>query len=264
MRRARRIASAGIVAIAFACGFNSAATLLAQPIAKSPAPKAVPSETTPSETTTTPDSAAAPLAATPNTVRRAIVSPKLLRYAERIVRQYDIDKSGELGPEEWKAMRGEPAVADLNHDGNITVTEFAQHVADFGAGRAIRLAANQGSPLSPEETAAGAVPGGTGIGGANTETAEAEAAAAMNRDPRRSLKYFATLPAGIPAWFVERDADGDSQLTLAEYSPKLMKNDIADFNRFDANHDGLLTPQEFLRAEKAPKGAAGSALPGSQ
>lgn len=258
MRRARRIASAGIVAIAFVSGFNSGATSLAQPIAKTPAPNAVPSKTT-----TTSESATGPLVASPNRVRRAIVSPKLLRYAERIVHQYDVDKSGELGPDEWKAMHGEPALADLNHDGKITVTEFAQHVADFGAGRAIRLAANQGSPLSPEADA-GPGPGGTGIAGTNTETAEAEAAAAMNRDPRRSLKYFATLPAGIPAWFVERDADGDSQLTLAEYSPKLMKNDIADFNRFDANHDGLLTPQEFLRAEKAPKGATGSALPDSQ
>lgn len=184
---------------------------------------------------------------------RAIVTPKLLRYAERVVRQYDVNADGQLSAEEWKAMRGDPAAADLNRDGQITVAEFAQHVADFGAGRAIRLSISAGGALAQAE------PAGEPAAEPSAQPGSEPAPPAI--DPRRRLKYFAASPAGVPGWFIERDADGDSQLTLAEFSPKLLKNEITDFNRLDLNHDGLLTPQEFLRADKIrkPDAAAGEA-----
>lgn len=172
------------------------------------------------------------------------VSPKLLRYAQRIVDKYDADKSGDLTLEEARGMTGKPSAADSNRDGKITVREFAEHAARFGAGRAIRLTRAGDGPLAHSQ-AAGQPPVADAPPATKTAT---EATAA--RDPRRNLKYFAALPAGVPSWFVERDSDGDGQLSLAEFSPKLLKSEIDEFNRHDVNQDGIVTAKEVLGSAK--------------
>jgi hypothetical protein len=70
------------------------------------------------------------------------------------------------------------------------------------------------------------------------------------------LQFFAPLPAGTPSWFVERDRDGDAQLTLAEFSPRLRTTEIGEFKRYDLNGDGLLTVTELTKAASKPSGAA--------
>jgi hypothetical protein len=182
----------------------------------------------------------APQALQPATRGSGAVSPKLLRYAERTVRKHDSNHNGQLDADEWAALQGQPSAIDTNGDGRITVEEFAQHAADFGAGRAIRLSSAMQQPAENPPTAD-----------------QPPAAAAAATDPRRSLKYFASLPAGLGPWFIERDADGDGQLTLAEYSPKLLRSELDDFARLDSNRDGVLTAQEYLRAGKETS-AAGS------
>lgn len=177
------------------------------------------------------------------------VSPKLLRYAERIVHKYDADKSGDLTLDETRGMTGKPAAADSNRDGKITVREFAEHAARFGAGRAIRLTHAGDGPLAQSQGAGQ----GAGTEAAPAATTATESTAA--RDPRRDLKYFAALPAGVPSWFVERDGDGDGQLSLAEFSPKLLKSEIAEFNRHDSNQDGIVTAKELLGSVKDPAAA---------
>lgn len=181
------------------------------------------------------------------------VSPKLLRYAERIVHKYDADKSGDLTLDEVRGMTGKPAAADSNLDGKITVREFAEHAARFGAGRAIRLTHAGDGPLAQSQGAG--QPAGAEAAPATTTAAESTAA----RDPRRDLKYFAALPAGVPSWFVDRDSDGDGQLSLAEFSPKLLKSEIAEFHRHDSNQDGIVTAKELLGSAKDPAAAGGEA-----
>lgn len=149
-------------------------------------------------------------------------------------------------------MRGEPGLADLNHDGQVTAEEFAQYIANFSAGRAIRLA----TPASGQIVQGPGQETGNLAGNSSSGDTQAEPDAgqsAQPRDIRRDLKFFATLPAGVPPWFIERDTDGDGQLTLSEFSPKLHKAEVDDFNRHDLNRDGILTVQEYLRASKDPK-----------
>ncbi len=164
------------------------------------------------------------------------VSSKVLRYAERIVRLHDANGDGQLDPDEWRSMQGRGAAADLNGDGRITIGEFAQHVANYSVGRRIRLATPRESVVATPE---GALPPG------DTSLPATPADPAM-LDGRRNLKYFTPVPAGVPAWFVERDADGDAQLTMAEYSPKLRSSEVAEFRKYDANGDGLLTAAELV------------------
>ncbi len=198
---------------------------------------------------------------TPPPAPAGTVTAKLIRYGQRIVRKYDADGDGRLSQQEWAAMQGAPRNADLDRDGQITAAEFALYAANYGAGRRIRLS-TRGETVPTSNPAGvqqlGAQPPIGQPAGAqplSTEPGGAPAAAALDTDPqkaaaerRRDLKYFAPLPAGVPGWFVERDRDGDAQLTLAEFSPKLRSTEVAEFKRYDVNGDGLLTPAELSRS----------------
>ncbi|MBI3836465.1 MAG: hypothetical protein HY288_00850 [Planctomycetia bacterium] len=193
----------------------------------------------------------------------AAVTAKLLRYAQYIVRQYDTNKTGQLESDEWRSMRGQPELADLNHDGVITVEEFAQYCANYGAGRAIRLSTLPGDVATHDRSQDSSPRGDDPRSSDANGTGNSEPSQLSEKpDRRRDTKYFASLPSGVPQWFIQRDADGDGQLTLSEYSPKLLKSEIDDFNRYDSNRDGILTVQEFLRAGKDAKSKAGATAAG--
>ena len=182
------------------------------------------------------------------------ITSKLFRYAKRVVKRYDTNGDGRLDEAEWTSMRGNPATADLNRDSQITIDEFARFVASYGAGRRIRLSATR-DPIA-ERNPIGRQPG----------VSESEAANAdqLALERRRGLKYFSQLPDGVPSWFVERDADGDAQLTLAEFSPKLRAREVAEFKGYDVNGDGLLTAAELSgRARKEGEGTPNPAIPAS-
>ncbi|WP_145417542.1 EF-hand domain-containing protein [Planctomycetes bacterium K23_9] len=50
---------------------------------------------------------------------------KLVRYAERIIGRYDKNKDGALVASEWGSMLMNPAPADGNRDGRVTIEEYA-------------------------------------------------------------------------------------------------------------------------------------------
>jgi hypothetical protein len=178
------------------------------------------------------------------------VSAKLLRYSQRLIDRHDTNRDGHLDATEWSALQGQPAQADLNRDGQVTADEFARYAAGYGAGRRIRLSTRgdviPGEPAQPD-------------GGATATNPQANPADPLAVDQRRGLQYFAPLPGGTPSWFAERDKDGDAQLTLAEFSPRLRTTEIGEFKRYDLNGDGLLTVAELTKAaSKTTAPAAGA------
>ncbi len=56
-----------------------------------------------------------------------------------------------------------------------------------------------------------------------------------------------TLPRGLPDWFMERDTDGDGQLTINEFAPDGSAAQRRLFAEYDQNGDGVITPEEVLR-----------------
>ena len=191
------------------------------------------------------------------------IPAKVLRHAGRTIQRYDANGDGRLDKAEWSRIPGDPRAADLNHDGMITLDELAQYMADYGRRRRIRLI----SPLvdeakeypallnpttaaeTPQKHEQNAVPQGAGT----TANAVADAAGATSPpasvDGKKPTKFYVpgSRLAGLPDWFKARDADGDGQLTQAEFAPGGSKSDVDQFSRFDRNGDGVVTAEECAR-----------------
>jgi hypothetical protein len=61
------------------------------------------------------------------------------------------------------------------------------------------------------------------------------------------------LPKDMPDWFLEKDTDGDGQVDMAEYASDWTPSTVAEFNRYDLNHDGVITPAECRKAAEGPR-----------
>ncbi|MGD9644393.1 MAG: hypothetical protein AB7U73_01690 [Pirellulales bacterium] len=172
------------------------------------------------------------------------VSPKVVRYAERLVRRYDEDQDGQLSASEWEPFGDAFRVSDLSRDGIITTDEVARRIAAYARRRTLH-SMPLSAPTPAEIAAAGpATPGGV--------SPTANGAASPVAAPSVSRRYFIPaerLPNGLPEWFDERDSDGDGQLTLAEFSPDGRPEQALEFESFDENRDGVITSQEGARVQ---------------
>jgi len=194
-------------------------------------------------------------------------SGKILRYAAKLIEQYDKDRDGQLNAEEWALMRGTPRLNDLDQDGVVTERELAERIAVYSQRRAVRL-----MPLSRE--LAGIGNGAGRFAGVTTAAEPANPLVPRPEEPvvsdatTRAKKYHvrqAQLPQGLGEWFVDKDADGDGQITMTEFSARLTEVEASQFARFDLNGDGVIVPLEFLRADENERAqqAAVAAGPGT-
>lgn len=195
------------------------------------------------------------------------VPAKVYRYARRLVEQYDRNGDGKLQEEEWQRMHGQPARVDANGDRVITAEELTQWIAAFGAQRKLRLVqpvtaetaepavparpsgqeqakAGDDSPASPPEQA-----------GPSGEATPLPPPAGV-RAPASQARFHVSakrLPPGLPPWFLQRDTNGDGQITFSEFASKATAEDRREFSRYDLNGDGVVTPQECTKNVKAAK-----------
>jgi len=188
----------------------------------------------------------------------AVVPAKVWRYAEQWFARCDADGDGKLTAKEWPQPTG--SAVDADQDGLVTVEELAQHIADFGRHRRIRLMpASVGgllplpSLLAPDVAGAeGPATLGETDGSQSPDDAPADTVDQAKSDSHErssDRKYFVSpsrLPPGLPDWFLKRDADGDGQLTLSEYAESGSASADKEFGRYDRNRDGLVTPREVV------------------
>ena len=182
---------------------------------------------------------------TPTVLKEASTPSKVLRYSQYLLNLYDTDRDGVLQKSEWKLMHGKPELIDTNGDGDISVEEMTRWVTGYGRRK-------QSGNIAPTETA---IPESTPPTSKPSATPEADAppqsASTSNGerlvDRAKETKYYVSpkrLPAGLPEWFVQRDLDGDGQLTFSEYSPNSVAAELVEFEGYDANGDGVVTAKE--------------------
>ncbi|MEZ6073792.1 MAG: hypothetical protein R3C10_26815 [Pirellulales bacterium] len=183
---------------------------------------------------------------------------KIERYAGRLMAKYDLNGDLLLEQSEWIAMHGDPAgTMDLDGDGVITIDEIVNRVSDYGR-RSLRVVPNV--PLHFADTSQDT----TNIDAASRTTYrvhpdDSQANDSANGQPnspevRMMRRFFvipSQLPQGIAGWFLDNDADGDGQVTMAEFSANWTEVEAAQFASYDLNGDGVITAAECVRAETA-------------
>jgi hypothetical protein len=214
------------------------------------------------------------------------VPAKVLRYAQRLLKTYDADGDGQLQPAEWQNLPADARGADANGDGVITLDELAAYIARYGKQHSLRTvvplappaetapvfapvaeagsrgAGEQGSGGQQAKSAEIAVAGPTDISGQEGRTADGEKSERPAKPIGTKFHVSASrLPPGLPDWFRQRDLDGDGQLTLSEFAPNPAQAQIDEFNRLDANHDGVVTAREYMQAVSPKKTAKPSKPP---
>lgn len=180
----------------------------------------------------------------PSTSVNRSESDRLRDYAVSLVDKYDKNGDKMLQASERTEMRGKPAQADLNHDDVITVDELVTHLSPKPAG-------STATRSRPTTTASSASRGGDSeptqrVYGRSSTTKKSD----KSDDKRKSYRFTSPaerLPAGLPSWFKSRDANGDGQVAMHEYSRRWSDRTAAEFVRYDKNNDGVITPAEASR-----------------
>jgi len=170
----------------------------------------------------------------------AAVDDRTRAFVDERFRRYDRNQSGMLEKEEWGEMRGDPNAMDRNRDGRLTREEYTAGVAEY-----MRSRSGGGS--------GGSRGGGFGGGpsGPPSDSQAAGVASKSESESRKSYRFVSPterLPEGLPSWFSQRDRNGDAQVAMAEYSSFWSPESAREFARYDINGDGIVTPQECLKA----------------
>lgn len=147
------------------------------------------------------------------------------------MKQYDKNGNGQLEKEEWMEMKPEYRAADKDHNGIITLDELTEF-----------LAADSGS--GPRQS--------SGVAVASSAGANNAAAGNAGKSKFHSPTPIERLPKDIPSWFITADKDGDGAVTMSEYIKVKGDTEAAakEFAQYDLNNDGVITPQEAMKAPK--------------
>ncbi len=189
------------------------------------------------------------------------VPAKLYRFAERVIAKYDRDGDGELDNAELTAAPESIRQAERNDQGRVGVNELADHLAAYARSRSLRRDSQawQNMPEFPpllQPSTPGNPAGDRPAPGLGEPEEKAKPTGPRSNRPTAERRFYippSQFPAGLPDWFLQRDADGDGQLTLTEFAPSGGAATVAEFHRYDLNHDGLATPEEILQVLKAAK-----------
>jgi hypothetical protein len=176
------------------------------------------------------------------------------RYVQKLWEQYDLNRDGILQQQEWQELRGQPARIDRDGDGVLTTSEMQQHVLNYAHGRY----------LAPPRTALPPHGDLTDLTDPTDPTDRPSTSLPGDVPPQVKPYYVPERfrMRGLPDWYVDRDANGDGQLALAEFTPTAEAQLVAQFERLDINHDGLLTPVEVLQeTTSGPSSRSEGAVP---
>jgi hypothetical protein len=188
---------------------------------------------------------------------------RIRRIAQAMLSRYDENKDGILQKEEWSKMSNEPEKGDKNGDGQITLDEMSERLGEWRPGSSSSSSSAPASSAATAQVSPGtASTGGRegfgggggfrgrggrgGFGGREGPSAPRPTATASGQ-AHRFLTPRERLPEDLPSFFTS-DRDGDGQVSMAEFTSSWDDAKLAEFNRWDLNRDGMITPAEGQRA----------------
>ena len=139
---------------------------------------------------------------------------KFRKFAESIMKRYDKNENRVLDKDEV----GTWAKADKNRNGKVTMDELIVWLRTFqrsGSSASGGSKQREGSTGRPEFY--------------------------RYRPPHERLS------SDVPDWFKEKDKNADGQVAMAEYATRWTDATLEEFNGYDRNGDGMITPAEALK-----------------
>jgi Ca2+-binding EF-hand superfamily protein len=165
--------------------------------------------------------------------------------------RFDRNGNGLLDRDEWTGLPDYVGQLDTNQDGRITLAEVGSRMAERQRQRQQMPSFGSGSFGGGGFGGGGF--GGGGFGGGGSDENEEDESAKTDKRPAsyRFRSARERLPEGLPGWFVERDADSDGQVAMAEFARQWDRDTIREYFNYDGNRDGLITPEECLHQGSA-------------
>ena len=68
-------------------------------------------------------------------------------------------------------------------------------------------------------------------------------------DGKVSFRRKRSVPEDVPSWWKDRDKNGDGQVSMFEYLRSRSNEEVRQFEKLDANGDGLVVPDEVGKEE---------------
>lgn len=187
------------------------------------------------------------------------------READERMGRYDRNKDGRLSKEEIGGGRwsDDPFQYDANRDGYLTASELSVRYArrrvdressssnssNSSSDSRSRFGSSSYSSRGREDDRRGGDDGRSRYSFSRDDE-ERDGGSSKSRLARtyRFLSPEERLPKGLPDWFASVDQDLDGQVLMAEFAEDWNDSVAANFEAFDINGDGLITPQECLSA----------------
>ncbi len=183
---------------------------------------------------------------------------------QRRFREYDTTPDGKLTKEELannprgRRMLDSFDQTDTNRDGAVSLDEYKAYTTARMSGM------SPGGPGGPSGFSRGDQGQGgygwQGGGGGFGPGGPAEGKREEAEEERPVVFRYGKLPQNLPGWFTSADFDKDGQIGLYEWAKQDGYNTdarLAEFKTYDLNGDGLLTAEEYLRANGMTATVAG-------
>ncbi|TWU41361.1 EF hand [Novipirellula aureliae] len=154
--------------------------------------------------------------------------------AEKVLREYDRDRDGQLSAEELRRGRfaGEPLDFDSNQDGKLSVVELSVR---YARRREVKQTEDAARKRSGEDQRR------------NDRNAYSEVDYFNGRQSYRILDGSGSAN-GVPGFFSDKDANEDGQVTMAEFADEWTEELVNEFFKSDLNRDGIITAEEVRLA----------------
>ncbi|HVT30916.1 MAG TPA: hypothetical protein VHE81_23120 [Lacipirellulaceae bacterium] len=187
-------------------------------------------------------------------------------WATSLVKQNDKNGDMILEPDEQGSLGSSAKAEDLNHDGKITVDELVMYrnsgavAANRSVGTSSPSTASSDSGRSSRHERFSRFGFGRGEGDSSgeshtTTTSDPMAGRVLtgstgkSGDKRRSYRFtpVAERKLELPSELRSRDANGDGQVSMSEFSHYWSERMVAEFRRWDLNNDGMITAKEAAK-----------------